>query len=977
MSAAPVSAGALPRSLVFTAASQHSPSNSIRHVTAHAPRAAALGSAPSAQLAAFAGASEQASLASNTAADPSIAAGATYVVEAVNSALFVYSRSGTQIGAPISINTLARTISGWGVKYPHVVYDPASGRFILAVLQYNLARSGCTSAQSQIQVVVSGADPTGAWQVPKTFTNQALLPSGDMPVAANLSLGMTSTVVAISWDYFGCLNGTFFGSQTDVVQRADLAAGALGVNSAVAFTGGPLGVQPAMALSLGGVEYQVANGVNCTVTAANSYAIFAITGAPDSRNVAITCAHAELETSPTSVPPAAPQAGTSATLQTRDDRFLTAVWSGNVLWAAGNTGCTPSGDTQIRSCLNVVSVNASAAGTVTGATQLASKGASGAYLYYPALAVDGAGNVAVTFDESSSTTTESIEVASIIGGSTWSSFTTLDASSTFYSPAGCSSCTWGDYSGAAQDAAHPSDIWVVSADTDGNNGANCTNANTCWNTFIGRFTFSGPTISSLMPSSGPAGGGQVVTVAGSDFATGTTATINGVTVTISNLTPDSFTFTTPSGPAAGGVVHVIATDALGSSSASVGSAYLYVPLSNYVPMTTPFRLFDTRSGTPLGPNGTIAVKVTGTGTPPIPATAVAVVLNVTEVNGSAASFLTVYPDALAKPNASNLNFLTATVTPNLVTVALGQNGSVDIYNALGRVNAFADVEGYFAPPGVSTPAGEFHPIAPVRVCDTRSTSPGTSPCKTHGALTAGAPMLVTVTGGAIPNTGTAAAVLNLTGVAGTASTYVSVYPTSSGGTCAAPKISTLNLVANAIEANRVVVALGPGPSGAATAVCVYAAVGKINIVLDANGWFGTAAAPTGYQYQAIAPSRICDTRVASTGCTTGAIGAGASAARLIHVTGEGGIPATGPVIQGVVANLTAITPSTGTYLVAYPANLTVPPVASDINLAAGAVLPNLVVVQLDTAPGAHDGAIYLLNAAGAINAIIDIEGWFQ
>ena len=981
MSAAPVSARAFPQSVVLTAASQHSPSNSTRHVTAHAPRAAALGSAPSAQLAAFAGGGEQASLTSNTPADPSIAAGATYVVEAVNSALFVYSRSGTQIGAPISINTLAHTISGWAVKYPHVVYDPASGRFILAVLQYNTARSGCTSAQSQIQVVVSGADPTTAWQVPKTFTNQALLPDvglGDMPVAASLSFGMTNTVVAISWDYFGCLNGTFYGSQTDVIQRADLAAGTLGVNSADAFTGGPLGVQPAMALSSTSVEYQVANGANCTAPAANSYAIFAITGAPDSRNVAIRCTAAGSELNGSSVPPSAPQAGTGATLQTGTDRFLSAAWSSNVLWAAGNTGCTPSGDTQIRSCLNVVSMNASSTGTVSGATQLTPEGVSGAYLYYPALALDSAGNVVVTFDESSSSTAESIEVASITGGSTWSSFTALDVSATFYSPSGCSSCAWGDYSGAVQDAAHPADIWVVSADTDGNTGANCTNANTCWNTFIGRFTLSAPTVISLTPPSGPAAGGQVVTVAGSDFATGTTATINGVSVSITNLTPDSFTFTTPPGPAAGGVVHVVATDALGSSSGtSLGSTYLYVPLSNYVPMT-PFRLFDTRSASPLGPNSTLHVQVTGTGTPPIPTTAVAVVLNVTEVNGSASSLLTVYPEATPKPNASNLNFRPATVTPNLVTVALGQSGMVDVYNALGTVNVFADVEGYFAPPGTSTSAGEFHPIAPVRVCDTRSTTPGTSPCKTHGALVAGVPMLVTVTGGAIPGNGTAAAVvLNLTGVAGTASTYVSVYPASSGGTCAAPKISTLNLVANAIEANRVMVALGPGPSGPGTAVCVYAAVGRINVILDANGWFGTAAATTGYQYQAIAPTRICDTRVASTGCTTGAIGAGASVARLIHVTGEGGIPATGPVIRGMIANLTAISPTTGTYLVAYPANLTIPPVASDLNLAAGAVLPNLVVVQLDTTPGANDGAIYLLNAAGSINAITDIEGWFQ
>src|ERR1700676_423310 len=129
---------------------------------------------------------------------------------------------------------------------------------------------------------------------------------------------------------------------------------------------------------------------------------------------------------------------------------------------------------------------------------------------------------------------------------------------------------------------------------------------------------------------------------------------------------------------------------------------------------------------------------------------------------------------------------------------------VDVYNALGTVNVFADVEGYFAPPGTSTSAGEFHPIAPVRVCDTRSTTPGTSPCKTHGALVAGVPMLVTVTGGAIPGNGTAAAwVLNLTGVAGTASTYVSVYPASSGGTCAAPNNSPPTLAASATQPNRV------------------------------------------------------------------------------------------------------------------------------------------------------------------------------
>jgi hypothetical protein len=947
----------------------------------------AIGSSPT-QLAAFAGGGQQAAIAagagnSATPADPSIAAGASDVVEAVNGALFVFSRTGVQIGNATSINTLVRTLPGWAVKYPHVVYDPFSGRFILAVLQYNTTRSGCTNAASQIQVVVSGADPTAAWQAPKTFTNQAILSDvglGDMPVAANLALGMTSTVVAISWDYFGCLSGAWVASQTDVIQRSDLAAGTLGVNSARAFTPGPLGVQPAMGLTLSSVEYQVANDASCTGPATNNYAVFAITGAPDSRNVALNCVASEPEPSGSSAPPSAPQSGTSATLKTNDDRFLSMAWLNGVLWAAGNTGCIPGGDTPVRSCVNVVSVNAGPTGTVTSATQLAPEGVKGAYLFYPSLAVDSTGDVIATFDESSSSTTESMVVASITGGSTWSSFTNLHSSSNFYSPIGCASCTWGDYSGAVQDGLHPTDVWVVSEDNDGNTGTSCANVNTCWNTYVGRYTFTAPSIASLAPSSGPGGGGQVVTVAGSDFATGTTLAFSGVAPAISNLTPDSFTFTTPPGPAAGGVVHAVATNALGSSSAtSTGSAYLYVPLANYVPLT-PIRILDTRagSGSPLGPNSTRVLPVAGTGRV-VPGSAVAVVLNVTEVNGTAGSLLTVYPAGTPQPKASNLNFAARTVTPNLVTVTIGTGGAVNIYNSLGTVNVLADVEGYFAPPTSIPAQGEFHPIAPVRVCDTRSTSP-TPACKAHGVLVGGTPMVVNVTGGAIPNDGTAeAAVLNLTGVVGTAATYISVFPTSSTGTCVVPRVSTLNLLARAVEANRVMVRLGPATSGGrSTSVCVFSAVGKINVILDANGWFGSAtAAATGYQYQAIAPSRICDTRGASAGCATGAIGAGVSLARLVHVAGVGGAPGTGPVVQAVIANLTAVTPTQGTYLVAYPASLTRPPLASDLNLVAGAILPNLVVVQLDTAGGANDGALYLFNAAGSVNGIIDLEGWFQ
>jgi CarboxypepD_reg-like domain len=416
-------------------------------------------------------------------------------------------------------------------------------------------------------------------------------------------------------------------------------------------------------------------------------------------------------------------------------------------------------------------------------------------------------------------------------------------------------------------------------------------------------------------------------------------------------------------------------------------------LANYVPLD-PFRILDTRAATcvqcgglALGPGVVRKLQLTGVsglvGGDPISLTATAVVLNVTEVAGTAQSLLTVFPYGAPMPHVSNLNFGPGTVIPNLVTATMGAGGAVSIYNALGTVNVVADVEGYFEPAAPTVMAGEFHAIAPVRVCDTRSNP--RSPGCTAGAVGA-TPLVVDVagTGGDVISGPAEAAVLNLTGVAGTKPTFLSVFPTTPSGTCAynathAPPFSTLNLAAGQVEANRVMVQLGPAVTGGAdTSVCVYNAAGAINVVLDTNGWFGSASAPQGAQYQAITPTRICDTRTGSglpcAGQTLNALGVDT-----VVVAGKAGLPATTSSTPAVafIANLTAIAPTQATYLTLYPANQTSHSV-SDINLSAGEVLPNLAVVQVDPTIGdPRNGDVDLFNAAGIVNAAIDIEGWFQ
>jgi hypothetical protein len=113
----------------------------------------------------------------------------------------------------------------------------------------------------------------------------------------------------------------------------------------------------------------------------------------------------------------------------------------------------------------------------------------------------------------------------------------------------------------------------------------------------------------------------------------------------------------------------------------------------------PVRVLDTRNGTggfsaPVGQGGTISLQVEGVDG--VPASGVtAVVLNVTAVSPTTSGYVTVYPDGVTRPTASNLNFTAGEVIPNLVTVPVGADGKIDFYNFAGSINLVADLAGYY------------------------------------------------------------------------------------------------------------------------------------------------------------------------------------------------------------------------------------------------------------------------------------------
>jgi hypothetical protein len=360
----------------------------------------------------------------------------------------------------------------------------------------------------------------------------------------------------------------------------------------------------------------------------------------------------------------------------------------------------------------------------------------------------------------------------------------------------------------------------------------------------------------------------------------------------------------------------------------------------------PARILDTRATqNPVRPGSILRLKVAGAGGVPADG-AQAVVMNVTATNATATSYLTVYPDGVAQPTASNLNFVAGQTVPNLVEVKLGADGTVDFYNAAGTVDVIADVAGWVTAAGKpSTPEGLFNPMPPSRVLDTRN-GVGAS----QQPLGAGQTITVSVTDfGARAG----AAVLNLTATNASAASYLTVWPHGS----ARPVVSNLNVGAGQTVANRVQVAVDSTGK-----VDIYNAAGSVDVVADLNGWFtGASSAAAQYVYSGQAPTRILDTRDGG-----GSLGPGA--VHPVQVAGVGGVPVDA---KAVVANLTVTNTTAPSYVTAYPHGVT-RPTASDLNWVAGQTVPNLTIVKLGAG-----GAIDLYNAAGDTDAIIDIVGWYR
>ena len=256
-------------------------------------------------------------------------------------------------------------------------------------------------------------------------------------------------------------------------------------------------------------------------------------------------------------------------------------------------------------------------------------------------------------------------------------------------------------------------------------------------------------------------------------------------------------------------------------------------------------------------------------------------------------------------------------------------------------------------------ASRFVPVTPFRAYDSRPDQlPVTGPKTRVGA---GQSVSVVLPGAPV---GATAAVLNVTVVSPSASTYVTAYPTGT----TPPLASTVNAPAGAVLPNNVTVKLGAGG-----AVSLFNAVGTADVIVDVAGFYVPASDPAGAGFASLTPRRVYDSRPAEQpqGGPKGALGPQSTVDIEIAGAAGTGVPVGA---TAVVVNLTGVLGSKDTLLRAYPTPASANeqlPLVSNLNLSSSTINANLAVVKIGA-----DGKIRLRNELGSIDAILDVAGYY-
>ncbi len=372
----------------------------------------------------------------------------------------------------------------------------------------------------------------------------------------------------------------------------------------------------------------------------------------------------------------------------------------------------------------------------------------------------------------------------------------------------------------------------------------------------------------------------------------------------------------------------------GRTEPPIGAAPGAAAAARYTPLA-PVRLIDTRDGTgtaasPLGGGCTLVVD------PGLDPSVTAVAVNLTSVRPPTNAYVTAYPCGVARPDVSAIQALAGTTVAGMAVVPLSADGTFCVFTSAATA-LVVDLFGSYAP----AVGDRFEPVSPSRLYDSRA----------GARVPAGTIVRIpVVTAGGAP-AGASAAALTLHSTGATASGWATVFPCSAE----VPLVSNINVLSGSSVTNHVEVALN-----GAGEVCVYVST-SMHVTLDFSGWFGAAATS---EFFAVSPFRAVDTRngIGLSGQFAANVG------RAFVLAGQQGLPAAA-TLRAVMAEVTAVYPTSSGYLTVHPCLPAVP----DLSMVRYAPYANAAT----TVVGPDDGSgRWCIASNRTVHVLVDVSGYF-
>ncbi len=330
--------------------------------------------------------------------DPIITVAPDGVLAAVNSSLYIFSKSNP--GVVLFSSTFSSWLAslnlpaGTSIFDPKVIYDYINKRAIIVVLAKN--ESVTPNLSSYLIIVSRQQGVIGSWyayQSDARFDGTTLTNNwADYPGIATDGVNLY-----VSANMFALGGGPFQYSKVRMFKLSELYSGSLSSgywdfwsmthNSGdLAFT-----VQPAHRYLVSSPIYLVSAENNLSASSGNRLTLFRVDGRTTWPGTPPSFVRvATVNTNTFTSPPDAEQLGTTTRIDTGDDRVLSARAYANDIWLTQTTECLGT------SCVRLIEI--STTGDLLFQTTWGSPGST--YYYYPSVAIDDFENIAVVFSRS-------------------------------------------------------------------------------------------------------------------------------------------------------------------------------------------------------------------------------------------------------------------------------------------------------------------------------------------------------------------------------------------------------------------------------------------------------------------------------------------------------------------------------------------------------------------------------------------------